>query len=66
MDENGFPLDEDYLREQGLEPGDLNREFVTQQQELQQQLLQVLSDPAQREAFLAAFDGNNKAEAGEH
>ena len=58
VDEHGFPLDEGYLREQGLNLVDLNREFV-QQQEIQQQLLQVLSDPNQRAEFLAALDGNN-------
>lgn len=58
MDEQGFPLDENYLREHGLNLVDLNRELVNTQ-EMNQQLLQVLSDPTQRAEFLAALDGNN-------
>lgn len=58
MDDQGFPLDEGYLREQGLNLVDLNREYVTQQEQLQA-LTEVLSDPQQRAEFLAALDGNN-------
>lgn len=58
MDGNGFPTDESYLREQGLNLVDLNREYVTQQEQLAS-LTAVLSDPAQRAEFLAALDGNN-------
>jgi len=57
VDEQGFPTDENFLRDQGLDLVSLNREYVTMQDQ-QQQLLEVLSDPAQRAQFLEAFDGN--------
>lgn len=57
MDENGYPLNEDYLREQGLNLVDLNREYVTQQEQLAA-LTEVLADPTQRAEFLAALDSN--------
>lgn len=46
------------MREQGLSLVDLNREYVTQQEQLKS-LTEVLSDPQQRAEFLAALDGNN-------
>lgn len=55
MDEHGFPRNEEYLRAQGLSLADLNREYVQQQQQLEQ-LQQVMSDPQMRSQFLAEYD----------
>lgn len=51
-------MDESYLRDQGLNLVDLNRNYVQQQEQLAA-LTEVLRDPAQRAEFLAALDGNN-------
>ena len=55
VDANGFPTNPAYLEAQGLTLQDLNRAYVEQQQQ-QQQLLEVLSDPQQRDVFLQEYN----------
>jgi hypothetical protein len=48
-------MNEEYLRSQGLDLPTLNREYLTQQEQMNQ-LLQVMSDPQTRNQFLAEYD----------
>lgn len=54
LDEDGFPTNEEFLRQQ-FSLTDLNREFVTLQEEYQN-FLQLIQDPSTRAQVLANFD----------
>jgi hypothetical protein len=54
-DEFGFPTNEEYLRSQGLNLVDANRQLVGLQEQFQQ-LQQVMSDPQLRQQFFAEYD----------
>jgi hypothetical protein len=53
-DENGYPTNPEYLAQQGLDLPTLNREFLTQQEQMNQ-LLTVLQDPVQSAEFIKEF-----------
>jgi hypothetical protein len=54
LDSDGYPTNPEWLAAQGLDPVTLNRELVSQQQQ-QQQMLDILSDPQRSQAFMDEY-----------